>query len=232
ALLLTGFLINLFVDDPHPMGLVDGNQPSLGKTLLIQAIGRVLDGFEPPRIPLVRDEELEKKLCAQLRDGQSSIFLLDNARTRIESALIEQNVLSPLLCFRLLGGNTTISRPNIYLWVVTSNVTSVTEDIIPRGLPIRLFHEGDPNNRTFSNNPIDHVKEPRLEILAELAGMVQHWKEQGKPPGSRGHRCGAWARTVGGILAANGLDRFLTNLSEVQAAMDEGLQTLGTLAEH
>src|SRR5262249_54307151 len=72
----------------------------------------------------------------------------------------------------------------------------------------------------------------RLEILAELAGMVQHWKEQGRPPGSRGHRCGAWARTVGGILAANGLDRFLTNLSEVQAAMDEGLQTLGTLAEH
>ena len=54
ALLLTGLLINHFIDDPHPVAIVDGNQPGVGKTLLIQAIGRVLDGAEPTRIPLER----------------------------------------------------------------------------------------------------------------------------------------------------------------------------------
>ena len=68
-MLLTGLLINHFVDDPHPGGIVDANQPGTGKTLLVQVIGRILDGAEPPRISLVRDEELEKRLCAQLRSS-------------------------------------------------------------------------------------------------------------------------------------------------------------------
>lgn len=38
ALLLTGLLINHFVDEPHPIAIVDGNQPSIGKTVLIQAL--------------------------------------------------------------------------------------------------------------------------------------------------------------------------------------------------
>ena len=67
AMLLTGLLINHFVDDPHPGGIVDANQPGTGKTLYVQVIGRILDGAEPPRTSLVRDEELEKRLCAQLR---------------------------------------------------------------------------------------------------------------------------------------------------------------------
>ena len=52
AMLLTGLLINHFIDDPHPGAIVDANQPGIGKTLLVQVIGRILDGTEPPRIPL------------------------------------------------------------------------------------------------------------------------------------------------------------------------------------
>ena len=61
AMLLTGLLGNHFITNPKPVGLVDGNQQEIGKTLLCQVIGQVLDGKEPERIPLVRDEELEKK---------------------------------------------------------------------------------------------------------------------------------------------------------------------------
>jgi len=231
GLLLTGLLINHFVDDSHPIAIIDGNQPGLGKTILVQAIGRILDGFETPRIPLVRDEELEKKLCAQLLDGRSSLFFFDNVRDRIESPLIEANALSPLLCFRILGRNATVSRPNAYLWVVTSNLSSGTSDFLRRGLPIRLHYEGDPKKRIFTGRPLEYVSQHRLEILGELAGLVLRWQLQGMPSGKGLHRCARWAEVIGGILEANGIEQFLANLEEAEAAMDEGLEALATLAE-
>ena len=233
AMLLTGLLINHFVDDPHPGGLVDGNQPGTGKTLYVQIIGRILDGAEPPRTSLVRDEELEKRLCAQLRGARTSLFFLDNVRARIESAVLEQNMLSPLLSFRILGKSATIERPNTYLWFVTSNLTAGTPDFIRRCVPIRQFVEGDPKTRVFTGNPLAYATEHRLEILGELAGMVLRWVQQGRSPGTQRHRCDRWAATIGGLLDANGLGEFfLANAEEAEAAMDQGLVDLATLAEH
>jgi len=232
GVLLTGVLINHFIDRPHPVVLVDANQPGLGKTLLVQAIGRILDGFEPARVPLARDEELEKRLCAQLRDGRSSLFFLDNVRGTVESALIEQNALSPVLAFRILGRSAVIRRPNAYLWAVTSNATTGTSDFIRRGVPIRLHHEGDPKGRQFGGDPLEFATLHRLEILGELAGMVVRWVQQGRPVAARPHRCEAWAGTIGGILDAGGLGGpFLGNVTEAEAAMDQDLQALAALAE-
>ncbi|MDG3005903.1 hypothetical protein [Paludisphaera mucosa] len=233
AMLLTGLLGNHFVDAPHPGGIVDANQPELGKTLLVQCIGRVLDDAEPPRISLARDEELEKRLCAQLRSSKTSLFFFDNVRTRIESAVIEQNMLSPLISLRILGLSATIERPNTYLWFITSNLTAGTPDFIGRCVPIRLHYEGDPKGRMFSGDPLAYAAEHRLPILAELAGMVLRWAQQGRRPGDHKHRCRRWAATIGGILDAGGLGEFfLANAAEAGAAMDEGMQDLATLAEH
>ena len=232
AVLLTGLLINHFVDDPHPAVIVDANQSGTGKTLLVQTFGRVLDDAEPPRISLVRDEELEKKLCAQLRSSRTSIFFLDNVRATIESMVLEANLLSPLLSFRILGRSATMERPNTYLWMVTSNMTSGTTDFIRRGVAIRQFFEGDPKSRKFSGNPLAYAARHRLEILGELAGMIVRWVEQGKPLGQQQHRCERWAEKIGGILDANGLGEFfLANASEAEMAMDQGLVDLATLAE-
>ena len=228
AMLLTGLLINHFVDDPHPGGLVDANQPGTGKTLYVQVVGRILDGAEPPRTALVRDEELEKRLCAQLRSSRSSVYFLDNVRARIESAVLEQNMLSPLLSFRILGKSATIERPNAALWMITSNLTAGTPDFIRRCVPIRQFVEGDPKARVFTGNPLAYATEHRPGILGELAGMVLRWVEQGRPLGTQRHRCDRWAATIGGLLDANGLGEFfLANAEEAEVAMDQGLVDLG-----
>jgi hypothetical protein len=233
ALLLTGLLINHFVEEPHPVGILDGNQPAVGKTLLAQTIGRVLDGAEPPRIPLVHDEELEKRLCAQLRGSRTSLFFIDNVRTHIESMILEQNVLSPLLSFRVLGRSATIERPNTFLWLISSNLTAGTPDLISRGVPVRLYHEGDPKKRRFRGNPLAYAARHRTEALGEMAAMVLRWVERGKMPGAHRHRCEHWAAVIGGILDANGLGEFfLGNLEDAEAQMDQGLQDLATLAEH
>src|SRR6202022_2708889 len=124
-----------------------------------------------------------------LRDSQSSILFFDNVRNRVESALIEANALSPVLSFRILGQSGNISRPNTFLWAITSNQATGTEDLISRGLPIRLRYEGNPRERTFGENLLDFSRKYRLEILGELAGMVLRWKQAGKPLGTQQHRC-------------------------------------------
>jgi hypothetical protein len=232
GLLLTGLLANHFVDDAKPVVILDGNQRGVGKTLLCQVVGRVLDGVEPRRLPLVRDEELEKKLCAAIKDGSSSVLFFDNVRTRIESALIEANALSPVLSFRILGKNENVTRPNTFLWLITSNQASGTEDLISRAMPIRLRYEGNPRQRTFREEPLAYATRRRQEILSELAGLVLRWKEAGMPAGAQQHRCGRWAQVIGGILCCAGLDQFLTNVEEAEAVMDEGLQALATVAEY
>ena len=61
--------------------------------------------------------------------------------------------------------------------------------------------------------------------------MVLAYKEAGAPIGKQRHRCRRWAEVTGGILEVAGFDQFLANLDEAEAAMDDGLQALGTLAE-
>ena len=132
-----------------------------------------------------------------------------------------------------LGQSALIERPNTYLWAVTSNGTEASPDLISRGVPIRLFFEGDPNRRDYLADVIELAQQHRLEILGELAGMVQRWVQGGLPPGRQKHRCRRWAAAIGGILDVAGLgDHFLANSDEAAGEMDESLRELAALAAH
>src|SRR5208282_3000443 len=145
----------------------------------------------------------------------------------------EQNALSPVLQFRVLSTSSFVERPNSYLWVVTSNTTKASSDVVTRGLPIRLSVDGDPKIRKFTGRPLACAREHRLEILGELAGMVHRWLLEGKPMGTHQHRCEHWASVIGGILSEVGLGPlFLGNLDEAAAEMDEDLSQLAALADY
>jgi hypothetical protein len=235
GVLLTGMLANHFIDKPKPVFLIDGNQRGLGKTLFCQVVGRILDGVEPCRLSLSGDEELEKKLGASIKESPTSILFFDNVRGRINSPVIEANALSPILQFRWLGRSSMITRPNYFLWFITSNQTTGTEDLVSRALPIRLRYEGNPRDRSFANDPLAYATRYRLEILGELAGMVVRWQQAGMPQGPAArswHRCIQWHQIIGNILSHAGFDQFLSNLDEAEAAMDEGLQALEELADY
>jgi hypothetical protein len=133
---------------------------------------------------------------------------------------------------RILGQSTNIDRPNDMLWMLTMNGTKVSPDLVSRGLPIRLRYEGRPEGRSFGNHdPIAYAREHRAEILGELAGMVVRWNQMGRPLGDHRHRCRQWAGVVGGILQANGLPEFLTNLDEAAGEFNTELDELAALAE-
>jgi hypothetical protein len=112
------------------------------------------------------------------------------------------------------------------------NQTKISKDLTSRGMPIRLFHEGDPAERLFGGpNPLDYARAHRGEILGELFGMVERWKSCGRPLGSRRHRSEYWAQVIGGILEACGFPEFLGNAAQAAAEFDTELGDLAALAE-
>lgn len=237
AMLLTGLLANHFVEPGKGVFLIDGNQPGLGKTLLVRVAGIVLDGTDPwPISYAADDEELLKRICALLRGSLQSLVLVDNAKATtggvISSPAIEANSMAPTVALRILGRSATIDRPNDLLWVLTMNDTRVSPDLASRGVPIRLAYEGRAENRTFPGpGPLCYARRHRLEILGELAGMVVGWDQAGRPTGHRSHRCHEWAGVVGGVLNAAGFPEFLANAEEAAAAFNAQLEDLAALAE-
>ena len=112
------------------------------------------------------------------------------------------------------------------------NDTKTSPDLVSRGLPIQLAHEGEPGNRDFhGRDPIEYVERYRTEMLGELVGMVVRWNQAGRPRSQHRHRCSYWAEIVGGILSANNLPEFLGNLREAAGAFDNDLDELAAVAE-
>jgi len=157
------------VSTGKPIVLLDGNQPGVGKTLLVLVIGVILDGSEPYLIHYSDDdEELSKRICATLRSNHQNIVPIDNAKSRagaaISSPTIESNSMAPQISLRILGQSANYTRPNDLLWVLTMNNTRICADGVSRGLPIRFHYEGDPRERDFGGrDPVAYAKRSAAE---------------------------------------------------------------------
>lgn len=237
GLMLTGLLTNHFLTTLKGLALIDGNQPGVGKTLLMRVLGILLDGVDPHLIHYTPDEEeLQKRICATLRPARQSVLVIDNAKqpsgTPISSPVIEANSMAAEISLRILGVSENFVRPNDVIWSLTMNQTKVSPDLMSRGLPIRLAYDGPPEARVFNGpEPIGFARDHRLGILAELAGFVVRWTQAGRPEGSRSHRCHRWAKVIGGILLANGFPDFLGNYEEASGAFNSELEDLTLLVE-
>ena len=140
--------------------------------------------------------------------------------------------MAPAVSLRILGLSATCTRPNDLIWLVTMNDTRASADMVSRGVPIQLFYELPPEDRVFIGpNPIEYALGHRLEILAELAGMVVRWNQQGRPDGTRPHRCQYWAKIIGGILQVAGLPEFLNNAQVATTTFNSATDDLAALAE-
>jgi hypothetical protein len=230
--LLMGLLMNHFVQDGHPMVVIRGNQPSIGKSLLAKAIGVVFDGRLVAAIKKSGDEEFDKLLCAMLKKRRRMIFL-DNLRDRLDSERIEQIVTSPTIMVRILGVNDFGEWPNDVLFVLTSNNLVAGRDLVSRNLTIDLFTEGDPRKRQAArkaSKPLAYAAEHRAEILGELAGMVLRWVDAGQPDGEVNTRFDRVSQVIGGILDVNGFPGFASNAEAAAIEMDDDLQRMLELA--
>lgn len=243
GILLTALLIVRFVG-AKSAALFNGNQPGLGKTILAQIIAILRDGHPTETATYnPNDEEFEKRLGAIVRRGATTI-IIDNAKgrgrnPRIESACLERCITDPILSFRLLGYSQEIRAENSHIFAITANSADVSPDIVTRSAVINLYHEGNPERRTFSIlDPEGYAEEHRVELLGELVGMVERWKEAGRPEAnvhSRFNKRG-WGNIIGGILKVNGESHFLANAGEAARSLNdtarEFAELVDVLADH
>jgi hypothetical protein len=217
----------------HPFLAINGNKPGVGKGTLANVLALVTDGDVPSSITLTaNDEEFEKQIATRIEAGDR-VIVIDNAKSvgAIGSAALERTITAPRINFRRLGSNTAITRPeNDVLFALTMNVTQLGADLRRRALPVNLCVTGNVRTLAYANDDLlRQVAATRLDILAELAGMVRSWLDADRPlpvAPARHSTDQRWAATVDGILQHAGLEGFLTNMGESEHAFNENYDTM------
>jgi hypothetical protein len=229
GLLFVAILAHLFTATGRAVGLFDGNQAGVGKTLLAKTIGIILDGTSPAITEFTNsNDELGRRICATIRSHNQSVLLIDNARTGggvLNSTSLESMSAAETLSFRMLGRSKCHTCTNDYLWMLTMNGLRATPDLAGRGIRILLSHEGSTSLRKYQHKNLEaFVKEHRNEITATIFGMIEYWKSREMPRGTASHRFTYMAEVISGILDSCGITGFLSNhqesLSEIDATQD------------
>jgi len=223
----------------HPLVVFSANQSGVGKTLLARLLATILDAAEHLVGFHADEEEFEKQLATGTEHG-NRVLGIDNVRLargakEIASSVLERCVTATTLKFRRLGKIASIIRANDVLFVLTMNNARLGPDLRRRSLPVRLHYDGNIDVRSFSVNELaKYVGDHRLEILAELIGMVTGWLKAGRPLPSQPAQhsvSNEWAATIDAILQFNGYTGFLTNFDDATADADLDFHELLEICE-
>jgi hypothetical protein len=184
------------------------------------------------------DWAMQKAVVAVLKAApDTGVLNVENARLgrgdkRIGSAFLERLLTDaePTLFSPGTGGPRRV-RNNLVL-ALSTNLGTLSEDLMNRALPIHLSPVGNvaDRNSPIGNPKLEYLPAHRERIEAELRGLIERWKAAGRPlDHDVQHPFSAWARTVGGILQVNGFKDFLANYSLRKTADDPLRQALGQL---
>ena len=185
------------------------------------------------------DWALERSFVgAAQKESSLGVMVIDNARLgnrddRIASAFVERFATDPEPLLFSTGTGPAVRRRNDLVLAISTNYGSVSEDILNRSLPIHLSPVGLINDRVslIGNPKLEYLPENRNSIAAELRGMIERWRQAGCPLDHRvRHPFSVWAKTIGGVLSANGFSDFLANYGTRKVSDDplrHGLALLG-----
>ncbi len=234
ALALTIFLRFMW-PGLKPFGAVTANKSHAGKdTVLDFASGRtkrVEVSWHP------RDWASQNEITSALADPNVGVVTLGNIRSGsnvIESSIVERLVTSPksLMQSSKRKGD-GYERDGDFVTTATANMGRFSPDLTNRSLPIDLEQIGDIADRKSAIGDPRHEFLPahRKKIESELCGMIENWKDAGYPLDETvKHPMTEWARTVGGIVKANGFGSFLGNWSLQRSVNDAVREALAIIA--
>jgi hypothetical protein len=225
-----------------PLVLITANKSHAGKSTLAEFVR----GTTPQASILYEniDWPMQSQLQRQLHArSDTGVILLDNIRQDsagrgkfIRSGFIEALVTSEEIHLASPGAGGNLALANHYVVVANTNDGHISPDLMNRALPIHLDLTGDVRARAsaIGNPKYEFLPANQEQIAAELRGMIERWKQAGRPLDTAAqHPMSVWARTVGGILQVSGYHDFLANLAERQNAQDvlrEALAILGCSA--
>jgi hypothetical protein len=160
---------------------------------------------------------------------------LDNHGTYIASGFLERFVMDPEPTLFSTGTGGPVTRRNDIVVAITTNFGLLSTDLMNRSMPIRLDATGNIEDRhsPISNPKLEYLPTKRAEIDAELRGMIEKWKTEGRPLDEKvRYPLINWAKTVGGILMVNGFTDFLANYGVRKTADDPLRMALGVLGSY
>jgi hypothetical protein len=235
ALALTVLLRNHWAGD-KPAGIITATKSHAGKdTVVAFAAGRT------PKISVdyeTADWALRQALVAVLQ-GNPGLGVINVKNVRkghrdrfIASAAVERFLTDPEPSLYSSKSRAPLRIRNHLVLTITTNDGTVSQDLMNRGLPIHLTPVGNVADREspIGNPKQEYLPAHRLDIEAELLGMVERWKAAGRPLDQDvRHPFTDWARTVGGILRVSGFQDFLGNYAVRRTVDDPVRAALGLL---
>lgn len=210
---------------PHslrPCFIVLANGEGAGKTLLVKLIVFPTFGSVPVGSRPEREEEFEKVLLIQVREGKMILFL-DNLKGHLASPRLEAFLSSEVWRGRILGHSTSYEGENLSTCFITGNGLTVSSDMRRRALFTELHLAVErAEDRKFQFELDDAaLRDIRPNLLSALWALVRNWDAVGRPGCSRSHSAfPAWARVIGGIVEAAGFGCCI-DPAQVAAAADQ-----------
>jgi len=234
ALALT-VLLRFLWPGRKPFGAVTANKSHAGKDSVLDfATGRT------KRVEIshhAKDWALQNEAVSAMADPNVGVLTIGNIRCTsgiIESAFIERIVTSPLALMQSSKRRGDgYERNGDFVTCATANLGRFSPDLANRSLPIHLEQVGDISNRVsaIGDPRNEFLPANRAEIEAELCGLIENWKDAGSPlDDSVKHTMREWARTLGGILKANGFEEFLGNWGLQRSVNDSEREALAIIA--
>jgi putative DNA primase/helicase len=223
AAILLPFVREL-IQGPTPLHLFTAPTPGSGKGLLVDLTSLIATGR--PSLPVSAprdDEEMRKRITAQLRRG-TPIIVLDNLTQKLDSAALCAALTASEWQDRILGVSEMSSTlPNRALWTATGNNPELSLDIARRTVTCRLDPGVErPWDRTGFRHPDlrQWVLAHRSELVTATLTMVRGWLVAGAPlvehPPIGSFE--SWAAVLAGVLGTAGIKGFLTNYKDVYEA--------------
>lgn len=181
---------------------------------------------------------LERSIVGVIKQNPDvTVICVENARIEKRRAIIASGFLERFVTDRCpflfsTGTGTPVHVDNKYVTTLSTNDGTIGVDLMNRSCPIHLSPTGSIEDREspIGNPKLEYLPQHRDRIEAELRGMIEKWKDAGRPLKTTvKHPCIKWAQTIGGILDVNGYDDFLANYT-LRRSVDEPVRrALGLL---
>jgi hypothetical protein len=226
--------VRLMIDGPTPLHHIEASTEGTGKGLLGKVLAMPSLGRDLASTPQKESEaEWRKAITSALMAGSTFVFWDNLANPRswdgtpgpIDSGTLAAALTERVWRDRLLGGNTEVSIPIRSVFASSGNNVAWSLELKRRLVRHELMAPCEnPSLRTgFRHDPLLVWAKAQRRVLTHACLILcRHWIAEGMPPG--GQVMGSYesyARTIGGILMACGIEGFLANRKSLVEASPE-----------
>lgn len=218
-------ILREMVHGPVPMTVFEAPSPGTGKSLLMQVLATAATGRPVEPTPMSSQEDERRKAMGSMLAEGRPVVLLDNVRGHLHDPALEGVLTAyPTWSDRRMGGQDRLRVPATAVWGLSGNNLTMNADLARRTVTVRLDARcARPEARTGWRHAdlLRWTADHRDELLSALLTLCQTWQLEGRPAGAATlGSYEAWARVLGGVLRACGIDGFLGDREDRAAQVD------------